>query len=145
MGLRARPPGPGDVRRQPLTGGAALPYDQRPADHTPVHTDELPANPLRDRNIPATAWIEAPDSLLHLGDDLGLPVADYKRRIGPWLLWRAGPATHADARYLALDSRDLARQLTFRLFPDGSGEGAGPTGTAHTRFRSWKEDLRDHG
>ena len=63
----------------------ALPYDQRPADHTPVHTGDLPATPQRDRNIPATAWIEAPAELLHLGDDLGLPVADYKRRIGPWL------------------------------------------------------------
>jgi hypothetical protein len=129
--------------------GPALPYDQRPADHTPVHTAGLPDTPVRDRNIPATAWVEAPETLLALGDDLGFPaghapVADYKRRIGPWLLWRAGPATGADARYVAIDSRDLARSYAFRLFPDGNGSGAGPSGVIHTRFRTWKEDLRDH-
>jgi len=31
----------------------------------------------------------------------------------------------------------------FRLFPDGSGEGLGPDGGTHTRFREWKEALRD--
>jgi hypothetical protein len=123
----------------------ALPYDQRPADHTPVHTADLPDTPVRDRNIPATAWVEAPASLLTLGDDLGLPPAEYKRRIGPWLLWRSGPASGADARYLAVDSRDLTRAYRFRLFPDGTGEGEGPSGTAHSRFRTWKEDLRDSG
>jgi hypothetical protein len=122
----------------------ALPYDQRPPDDTPVHTDDLPDTPVRDRNIPATAWVEAPAALLTLGDDLGLPVADYKRRIGPWLLWRSGPATGADARYLAVDARDLGRAYAFRLFPDGTGEGSGPSGTVHHRFRTWKEDLRDH-
>jgi hypothetical protein len=115
-------------------------YDQRPADDTPVHTADLPDTPVRDRNIPATAWIEAPPSLLTLGDDLpGKPVAEYKRRIGTWLLWRAGPATGADARYWAQDVD--GRESTFRLFPDGSGDGLGPSGTRHTRFRAWKEDL----
>jgi hypothetical protein len=124
----------------------ALPYDQRPTDETPVHTDDLPATPTRDRNIPATAWIEAPDALLELGADLdGRPRADYKRRIGPWLLWRAGPATDGDARYLALRADDLTVAVAFRLYPDGSGDGTGPSGRGHTRFRSWKEDLRDHG
>jgi hypothetical protein len=122
----------------------ALKYDERPPDHTPVHTADLPATPVRDRNIPATAWIEAPDELLHLGDDLpGQPVADYKRRIGPWLLWRAGPATGADARYFVARADDLRAQHTFRLYPDGDGDGTGPSGTRHTRFRTWKEDLRD--
>lgn len=120
----------------------ALPYDERPRDDTPVHTDDLPATPQRDRNIPASAWIEAPPELLTLGDDLpGTPEADYKRRIGTWLLWRAGPATKADARYLAIDARDLTNTNAFRLFPDGTGDGAGPSGTRHTRFREWKEDL----
>ena len=117
-------------------------YDERPVDDTPLHTDELPPTPVRDRNIPATAWVEAPDELLRLGDDLpDAPVAEYKRRIGPWLLWRSGPATAGDARYLAVDSGDLTRQHTFRLFPDGKGDGDGPSGTRHTRFRAWKEDL----
>jgi hypothetical protein len=124
----------------------ALRYDQRPEDDTPRHTADLPPTPVRDRNIPASAWIEAPAELLRLGEDLpGRPEAEYKRRIGPWLLWRAGPATGGDARYWAARAGDLADQQTFRLFADGSGEGTGPSGARHIRFRTWKEDLRDHG
>ena len=125
--------------------GAALRYDQRPIDDTPVHTADLPPTPIRDRNIPATAWVEAPVDLLTLGDDLpGTPVADYKRRIGPWLLWRAGPASGGDARYWAALASDTAHAFTLRLFPDGRAAGSGPSGTVHERFRAWKEDLRDH-
>lgn len=123
----------------------ALRYDQRPEDPTPISTTNLPPTPLRDRNIPATAWIEAPHQLLNLGHDLAdRPVAMYKRRIGRWLLWRAGPASDADARYWAADQSDLNRQFEFRLFSDGQGRGLGPSGQTHDRFRSWKEDLRDH-
>jgi hypothetical protein len=136
------------VDRTPLVSepdagpGPALPADQRPVDDTPVHTTDLPPTPIRDRNIPATAWVEAPAALLTLGDDLpDQPTAMYKRRIGPWLLWRAGPASKADARYLAVDSADLERSIPFRLFPDGNGDGQGPSGAHHTRFRGWKEDL----
>jgi hypothetical protein len=121
-----------------------LPADERPVDHTPVHTADLPATPLRDRNIPATAWAEAPPGLLDHGEDLRDTVAMYKRRIGRWLLWRAGPARKAHARYVAVDADDVDRLVEFRLRPDGSGGGAGPTGTRHERFRTWKEDLRDH-
>ena len=124
----------------------ALPADQRPIDDTPVHTADLPPTPIRDRNIPATAWVEAPPELLAAGEDLpGRPVATYKRRIGRWLLWRAGPATGADARYVVVDAEDLDHQHTFRLFPEGSGDGVGPSGQRHQRFRAWKEDLRDSG
>lgn len=119
-------------------------YDERPRDDSPVHTADLPPTPVRDRNIPATAWVEAPDSLLALGDDLdGRPVAEYKRRIGPWLLWRAGPAKGADARYWAAHVDRLDEPVTLRLHPDGSADGVGPSGTRHDRFRAWKEDLRD--
>jgi hypothetical protein len=122
--------------------GPALRYDRRPVDGTPIHTAELPPTPTRDRNIVATAWIEAPGELIALGDDLpGRPVATYKRRIGSWLLWRSGPAVDADARYWAADADDLTRQAVFRLYPDGTGDGTGPSGVRHTRFRSWKEDL----
>lgn len=124
--------------------GAPLPYYDRPIDPTLVHTDQLPLTPQRDRSIPAQAWVEAPDHLRHLGDDIGGPEARYIRRIERWLLWRAGPATHADTRYVAIDAADLSRHHTFRLHPDGSGEGDGPSGTTHDRFRTWKEDLRDH-
>lgn len=120
----------------------ALRYDQRPPDRTPVHTIDLPATPTRDRNIVASAWIEAPTALLTLGADLpGGPEADYKRRIGRWLLWRAGPATGGDARYWAADADDLDTQHTFRLLPDGDGDGTAVTGARHRRFRAWKEDL----
>ena len=119
--------------------------EERPIDPTPVHTAELPPTPTRDRNIPATAWIEAPAGILDSGDDPPLPEALYKRRIGPWLLWRSGPARGDHARYLAIDHRDLQRTFAFDLQPDGTGAGEGPSGRTHTRFRSWKEDLRDHG
>ena len=119
-------------------------YDERPTDATPVHTTELPPTPVRDRNIPASAWVEAPESLRSLGDDLpGRPEAEYKRRIGSWILWRAGPAKGGDARYWAADVDDLDRAFTFRLHPDGSGQGSGPDGVTVERFRTWKESLRD--
>jgi hypothetical protein len=119
-------------------------YDERPSDPTPRSTSELPPTPLRDRNVPADAWIEAPPELLQLGADLpGSPVAEYKRRIGPWILWRAGPAKHADARYWACHEDDLGRSFTLRLFPDGTASGVGPDGRTHDRFRAWKEALRD--
>lgn len=122
----------------------ALPYDQRPVDATPVHTADLPPLPQRDRNIPASAWVEAPNTLRTLGQPFAGDEALYKRRIGGWLLWRSGPATKADAAYLAIWFDDLARTHTIRLFPNGRGEGTGPSGASHERFRSWKEDLRDH-
>ncbi len=44
---------------------------------------------------------------------------------------------------MAIDIDDLNRRYTFRLYPDGTGEGEGPDGVVHTRFRAWKEALRD--
>ncbi len=119
--------------------------EDRPIDTAYYHTVELPALPTRDRNIVPECWIEAPPTLLSLGDDLGGPLVAFKRRIGRWLLWRAGPAVKSHARYLALDSEDLSRQFVFRLWPDGKGEGTGPDGVVYARFRTWKEALRDSG
>ncbi len=119
-----------------------LPKD-RPIDASPVHTADLPPTPQRDRTIPATAWVEAPGELLSLGVDLGYELVAYKRRIGPWLLWRAGPAAKGNARYMALAAGDTSRRFTFRLHPSGDGEGVGPDGAMHHRFRAWKEALRD--
>jgi hypothetical protein len=79
----------------------ALPFDERPVDDTPVHTRDLPDTPQRERRIPARAWVEAPGELLRLGEDLGGIEAGYIRRIHGWLLWRAGPPSRGDARYLA--------------------------------------------
>jgi hypothetical protein len=58
-------------------------------------------------------------------------------------LWRAGPAK-GDSRYLAVDPHDLSRTFTFRLRTEGPDDGVGPSGVTHRRFRTWKEDLRDH-
>lgn len=121
------------------------PAHHRPADYTSIHTDELPPTPVRDRNIMAQAWAEAPASLLTAADDIGGVDITYKRRIGDWLLWRAGPARRADARYVAIKSTDLDDHYFFRLYPDGSGEGIGPSGANHIRFRAWKEDLAGRG
>lgn len=122
----------------------ALPFDERPVDATPVHTADLPQTPQRDRRIPARAWVEAPPELLSLGDDFGGGEAGFIRTIHGWLLWRVGPPSHGDACYLAVAGDATSVQHRFRLHPDGAGEGAGPSGVVHERFRAWKEDLRDH-
>jgi hypothetical protein len=116
---------------------------ERPLVEVDHHTADLPPLPQRDRTIPAERWIEAPPELRRLGDDIGTPPVIYKRRIGQWLLWRAGPPNKGDTRYMALAAGDLGQRFTFRLQPDGSGEGDGPDGVRHTRFRTWKEALRD--
>jgi len=130
----------GTPGNRPVTG--ALPADERPYDLSPIETADLPPTPTRDRNIAASAWKQAPAALLTLGEDLDI-AADrtaYKRRIGDWLLWRAGPA-RGPARYLAIDSTNLDRNCMFFLDGAKNDIGHGPTGTEHTRFRTWKEDL----
>ena len=122
---------------------APTPAEARTPTDRDWHTDELPPLPQRDFLIPATRWIEAPPALQSLGADLGITLVAYKRRIGRYLLWRAGPARKADARYMALAADDLSRVFTFRLFADGSGAGEGPGGQRHERFRTWKEALHD--
>lgn len=117
--------------------------EDRPPVEVDYHTADLPATPTREFLIPATRWVEAPDTLRSLGADLGIELVAYKRRIKRFLLWRAGPARLADARYMAIAAGDLAEQYTFRLFPDGTGSGTGPDGVEQTRFRAWKEALRD--
>lgn len=124
------------------TGAMATPAEQRPPIEHDVHTDDLPPLPQRDSRIPAQRWIEAPGAIRRLGDDLDAEPG-YLRRIGRYLLWRAGPATGADARYGAVAADDLDEVWTFRLHPDGTGEGLGPDGARHARFRTWKEALRD--
>ena len=88
--------------------------EDRPLVEVDHHTEDLPDLPQRDRTIPADRWVEAPSTLLALGDDIDAPVVIYKRRIGGWLLWRAGPPNKGDTRYMALAANDLGRQFTFR-------------------------------
>ena len=131
---------PGSGRSAP-----SLSSDERPFDHTPVTLAELPATPTRDRNIAASAWDEAPNQLLELGQGLdGQPEAAFKRRLHGWLLWRAGP-TRGPCRYLALDPTQLDRPgFVFELDGEGGASGPGPDGVVYDRFRTWKEALRDH-
>jgi hypothetical protein len=117
--------------------------EDRPPVATDYHTEDLPPLPQRDYLIPAERWVEAPPALRDLGADFGVTLVAYKRRIGRYLLWRAGPASRADARYMALAADDLDEQYTFRLWPDGRGEGISADGRSHARFRTWKEALQD--
>jgi hypothetical protein len=120
-----------------------VPAEQRPATERDWHTDELPATPQRDFLIPAERWVEAPADLPSLGTEFGVALVAYKRRIGRFLLWRAGPAAGADARYMAIAADRPTERYYFRLQPDGTGEGVGADGRTHARFRTWKESLRD--
>jgi hypothetical protein len=122
---------------------APTPAEERPPTDRNWTTAELPATPQRDFLIPAERWVDAPAALLTLGADFGVELVAYKRRIHRYLLWRAGPAIHADARYMAIAADDLGEQWTFRLDPRGVGEGLGPDGVVHKKFRQWKEALRD--
>jgi hypothetical protein len=128
--------------REHGTSMATAPEDRTPVT-TDYHTDELPPLPQRDYLIPAERWVEAPAELRALGADIDVALVAYKRRIGRYLLWRAGPASGADSRYMALNADDVAERYTFRLWPDGRGEGTGADGRTHVRFRTWKESLRD--
>ena len=111
--------------------------EDRPFIDQRFHTDDLPDTPQRDFRIAASSWIEAPDAVVHLGDALGEPV-EYKRRIGRFLLWRAGPPV-GEAVYLAVDPGP-GDAFEFRLHGK-NGDGIGADGRRHTRFRSWKESL----
>jgi hypothetical protein len=121
-----------------MTGRAPAPHE-RPFVADRYDTADLPMTPQRTYRIPASGWRQAPRELLELGDDLGEPV-EYKRRIGRFLLWRAGPPV-GESRYLAV-ADDLAARFRFDLHGK-RGRGRGPDGVVHERFRTWKEALRD--
>ena len=134
VGAAARPPP--DL---PQAADLMPPQSERPVDATPVHTDDLAGNAAARPEDPRDRVDRSAGAVLDLGADLDEPDVNYLRRIGPWLLWRAGPPSRGDARYLALSADDLGNTWTFRVFPDGSGEGEGPDGVVHHRFRTWKE------
>ena len=116
----------------------ALPVHERPFTTETYHTHDLPDTPTRTFRIPATGWIEAPEALVRLGEALDEPV-EYKRRIGRFLLWRAGPPV-GEAIYMAVDATDPATRYRFDLH-GRRGHGVGPDGSSHDRFRTWKQSL----
>ena len=77
--------------------------------------------------IPATRWVEAPAELRALGADLGHELVAYIRRIGRFLLWRAGPAAAPTRATSPSPPTTSTEQYTYRLFPDGTAR-AGPDG-----------------
>jgi len=121
----------------------STPTEDRPPVEQDLHTDELPPLPQRASMIPVQRWVEAPDEVRHLGDEIGVELVAYIRRIGDYLVWRAGRATGEAARYIAVHATDLHEQWRFALDAAGDGSGTGPDGVVHTRFRTWKESLRD--
>ena len=72
----------------------------------------------------------------------GTDLAYLEQGQGPPLVLVHG--TLVDARYWAALADDPGHSVTLRLYPEGNGEGTGPSGIVHHRFRAWKEDLRDH-
>ena len=118
--------------------------DRPPVDHD-LHTEDLPPLPQRESMIPATRWLEAPAFVRDLGEDIGVDLVAYIRRIHGYLLWRAGRAAGEPARYCAVNAGDFGDRWFFALDAEGNGSGEGPDGVVHTRFRTWKESLRDAG
>ena len=123
----------------------SVPTEDRPPVEHDVHTEDLPPLPQRESMIPVTRWIEAPDAVRHLGATIDVELVAYIRTIHGYLLWRAGRAAGEPARYCAVRSTDLEERWFFHLDADGNGTGTGPDGVEHTRFRTWKESLRDAG
>ncbi len=117
----------------------AVPVHERPFVSARYTTADLPLTPQRTFRIPASSWDDAPGVLLALGDELGEPV-EYKRRIGRYLLWRAGPPV-GEAWYMAIAADDLDHVFRFRLHGKG-GKGRGPDGVTYERFHAWKESLK---
>ena len=133
------------LRRELHCGTTWVDSEMAAEDRTPTDRDwstlELPLTPQRYFLIDSHRWIEAPPWLHDIGADIGVSLVAYKRRIGRFVLWRAGPAAGADARYCAIDVHDLEVHFELRLWPDKRASGLGPDGVVHERFRAWKEAL----
>ena len=136
------------ARRQRIVrehGTCADPGRGPPADRPRLVTPtSCPRRRSATSSIPAERWIEAP------ADAAGARrrPRDHARRLQaahrplPAVAGRARP-TRADARYMAIAADDLDERWTFRLFPDGSGEGVAPGGIAHRASARGRKILRD--
>ena len=124
----------------------ALKYDERPADDTPIHTADLPAD--------AGARPQHPGDGVDRGARRRSSTSATTCPAARWPTTSAGsgrgccggpgpPPAPMPATSRCGPTTSTVHH-TFRLFPDGDGDGTGPSGERHTRFRTWKEDLRDH-
>ena len=121
----------------------ALRYDERPYDETPVHTEDLPATPVRDRNIPPRPGSRRPPSCGRWATTCRAPMADYKRRIGPVAAVAGRPGDRRRRPLLGGPEPTTWRSTyTFRLFP--SGDGAGAARAARPPASAPGRKTRDH-
>ena len=105
----------------------ALRDDERPDDDTPVHTPNCrPRRRATTTSRRPRGWRRPPNCWRWARTPPTRPVADYKRRIGPWLLWRARPATGGDARYWAALADDFAVATRSACSSTARGAGSGP-------------------
>ena len=118
-----------------------MPAEDRPLDATPFTTAALPDTPHARPTDPGDRWRQAPPELLALDPRR----RRYLRRIGPWLLWRSGPATHDHATYWVARGGRPRRAAHPAPAAGRIGRRSGPSGARPSRFRTWKEDLRDNG
>ena len=121
----------------------ALRYDQRPADHTPIHTEALPPTPIRDRNIVATAWIEAPEQLLTLGRRSAEPTGGRVQAADRRLAAVAGGSGRGRRRPLLGGPRRRSHRSNTRFGCSQTtpATALGPAGSGTRSSDPWKEDL----
>ena len=124
--------------------GGMTTAEDRPIDPTPVHTVDLPATPQRDRTIPATAWIEAPAALL---DSRARPRSRARRVQAPdravVALARRSRGEGERALRRARGRRSRASSSPSGCIRRATVKASVPTASCTTRFRAWKEALRD--
>ena len=145
VGAPARPPP--DLPQTPdLTRGQTMAaQSERPVDATPLHTDDcrprhsatggfprLRGSKRRGRCSTSVPTSTSRSSTTSGGSARGCCGVRVRHRAATRATSRSGPTIWVTT-------------WTFRVFPDGSGEGEGPDGVVHHRFRTWKEALRDAG
>ena len=123
-----------------------LPAEARTPTDRDWHTDELPAHaaarlPHPGRTLGRGAGRRCASSAPTSAIDL----VAYKRRIGRYLLWRAGPGACAPMRATWRSPPTTSPSVDVPAHARRHRCRRGPTADVHARFRTWKEALRDAG
>ena len=130
-------------RNGSIVAGEALPYHLRPADRTPLHTDDLPPTPTRDRNRRLSASIEAPNELLRLGDDPRRRARGGVQAAHRQMAAVAGWARRRRRVVLGVRRRRPAPPAPLPASP-GTARAPGRAAWSRTGSGSGKEDLLSH-